>query len=83
MNAHSVAGRALALSLLPLTAACGGGTASSPARPSALDMARQKLGHVLIIMQENRSFDHYFGTFPGTEGIPMSDGVPSVCVPDP
>ncbi len=34
-------------------------------------------------MQENRSFDSYFGTFPGADGIPMRNGVPSVCVPDP
>lgn len=34
-------------------------------------------------MQENRSFDSYFGTFPGAEGIPMQNGVPSVCVNDP
>ncbi len=33
-------------------------------------------------MQENRSFDHYFGTFPGAEGIPMRNGRPAVCVPD-
>ena len=34
-------------------------------------------------MQENRSFDQYFGTFPGADGIPMQNGVPTVCVPDP
>jgi len=34
--------------------------------------------HVIIIMQENRSFDSYFGTFPGADGIP-----PRVCMPDP
>ena len=34
-------------------------------------------------MQENRSFDSYFGTFPGADGIPMLSGVPAVCVPDP
>jgi phospholipase C len=39
--------------------------------------------HVVVIMQENRSFDHYFGTYPGADGIPMQDGVPAVCVPDP
>jgi phospholipase C len=27
-----------------------------------------KIQHVLIIMQENRSFDSYFGTFPGADG---------------
>lgn len=42
-----------------------------------------KIQHVIIIMQENRSFDSYFGTFPGADGIPMKDGVPTVCVPDP
>ncbi len=34
-------------------------------------------------MQENRSFDDYFGTYPGADGIPMKDGVPTVCVPNP
>ena len=34
-------------------------------------------------MQENRSFDSYFGTFPGADGISMANGVPTVCVPDP
>ncbi|MHB1864714.1 MAG: alkaline phosphatase family protein [Candidatus Saccharimonadales bacterium] len=42
-----------------------------------------KIQHVVIIMQENRSFDSYFGTFPGADGIPMKNGVPTVCVPDP
>jgi len=34
--------------------------------------------HVVMIMQENRSFDSYFGTYPGANGIPAG-----VCVPDP
>ncbi len=42
-----------------------------------------KIRHVVIIMQENRSFDSYFGTYPGADGIPMRNGVPIVCVPDP
>jgi len=42
-----------------------------------------KIKHVIIIEQENRSFDSYFGTFPGADGIPMEDGVPTVCVPNP
>jgi phospholipase C len=42
-----------------------------------------KIRHVVVIMQENRSFDSYFGTFPGADGIPMSNGEPIVCVPDP
>jgi len=42
-----------------------------------------KIQHVIIIMQENRSFDSYFGTFPGANGIPMRHGMPTVCAPDP
>jgi phospholipase C len=42
-----------------------------------------KIRHVIIVMQENRSFDSYFGTFPGADGIPMRRGRPTVCVPDP
>jgi phospholipase C len=37
-----------------------------------------KIEHVVVIMQENRSFDEYFGTFPGADGIPAG-----VCLPDP
>jgi phospholipase C len=37
-----------------------------------------KIQHVVVIMQENRSFDSYFGTYPGAKGIPAG-----VCVPDP
>jgi phospholipase C len=42
-----------------------------------------KIKHVIIVMQENRSFDSYFGTYPGVDGIPMREGAPTVCVPDP
>ncbi len=48
-----------------------------------LELARNTIKHVVIINQENRSFDHYFGTFPGADGIPMADGVPTVCSPAP
>jgi phospholipase C len=41
-----------------------------------------KIKHVIIILQENRSFDSYFGTYPGADGIPMVNGVPTVCAPD-
>jgi phospholipase C len=42
-----------------------------------------KIKHIVVIMQENRSFDNYFGTYPGADGIPMKNGVPTVCVPNP
>jgi phospholipase C len=34
--------------------------------------------HVIMIMQENRSFDNYFGKFPGAVGIPKG-----ICLHDP
>jgi len=42
-----------------------------------------KIKHVVVIMQENRSFDTYFGTFPGADGIPAANGRFTVCVRDP
>ncbi len=59
-------------------------TAASPVSPMAdLATAQAKIKHIVIIMQENRSFDSYFGTYPGVDGIPMQNGVPTVCVMDP
>jgi phospholipase C len=40
-----------------------------------------RIKHVVIIMQENRSFDSYFGTFPGADGIPRRNGQFTVCLP--
>ena len=48
--------------------------ASAAAAPEGI----HKIQHVIVIMQENRSFDTYFGTYPGANGIPGG-----VCVPDP
>ena len=79
-SAHFDAAVNVLLSTLALLAGIATGVAA-PATP-ALD-GIHKIQHVVIIMQENRSFDSYFGTFPGADGIPMEHGVPIVCVPDP
>lgn len=34
------------------------------------------IDHIVLLMQENRSFDHYFGTMPGVEGIPAGASNP-------
>jgi phospholipase C len=60
--------------------ACALRTEAQAAKPAPKDMP---IRHIIIIFQENRSFDSYFGTFPGADGIPMQNGVPTVCVPDP
>ena len=41
-----------------------------------------KLDHLIFIVQENRSFDHYFGTYPGADGIPNARRPSDGCVPD-
>jgi phospholipase C len=71
--------------------AAGSGTpAATGARSPAPIVARSaaargihKIKHIVVIMQENRSFDNYFGTYPGADGIPMRNGRPAVCAPDP
>jgi len=48
---------------------------ASVIRPASSDSSGiHKIKHVVIIMQENRSFDSYFGTYPGADGIPTADG---------
>lgn len=42
-----------------------------------------QLQHIIIIMQENRSFDSYFGTYPGANSIPKKNGKFVICNPDP
>ena len=82
MNVRLTAPIALAAAL----AACQTGAAFAPPSPAsaAADTAGiSKIRHIIIIMQENRSFDSYFGTYPGANGIPMRGGAPSVCVTDP
>ncbi len=71
---RSVAAIVLAAAVLP---GCG-----QQATPS-IQAARGHLQHLIFIIQENRSFDHYFGTYPGADGIPMVNGKPTVCSPDP
>jgi phospholipase C len=50
--------------------AAGGGTTSAPAP------GLEKIDHFVFIIQENRSFDSYFGTYPGADGIPAGLELP-------
>lgn len=63
------------------------GGSAGVARPAVSNdnnsLGSNKIKHIVIILQENRSFDSYFGTFPGAHGIPMEKGVPTVCLNDP
>ena len=73
-SAARVAARiALALVFAPPLAQA---QAVPPGHAAKLKRAREKIQHVVIIMQENRSFDSYFGTYPGADGIPQGTCVP-------
>jgi phospholipase C len=51
------------------------GKAPAVDRAAYLAKAKEKIKHIIVIMQENRSFDHYFGTFPGADGIPNNGNI--------
>jgi len=70
---------ALALAtLVSLAAGCGGDGNPTTSERTGI----HKIRHVIVIMQENRSFDSYFGTFPGADGIRAANGRRGACVPD-
>jgi phospholipase C len=64
-----------ALTLAGAKGTVGASMASDPAAQlsaSAADklaLLRQRVKFVFVLFQENRSFDHYFGTYPGANGI--------------
>jgi phospholipase C len=43
--------------------------ASAPTRDQLIAALRAHVHHVFVIYQENRSFDSYFGTFPGADNL--------------
>ena len=46
------------------------------ASPTAASTSTTPIQHVVVLMQENHTFDNYFGTYPGADGIPAG-----VCMP--
>jgi phospholipase C len=78
----------LALVLAAALGGCAGlGSTASPAVSLFRGVGRRhgihRIRHVIVLMQENRSFDSYFGTFPGADGLPVRHGRFTTCVPDP
>src|SRR5438094_10171218 len=74
---------AIAVGVLGLTTFVAEIPGRSPRDAAHADTGIHKIRHVVVIMQENESFDSYFGTFPGADGFPMRHGRPAVCIPDP
>src|SRR5215472_7378796 len=56
--------------MLPMAALSAGGPTASPAdAPGPTCTAPGSIQHVIYLIKENRSFDNYFGTFPGANGL--------------
>ncbi len=64
--------------LLLVATLCGLLAGGAPSAHAEQLEGIHKIQHVVMIMQENRSQDTYFGTFPGADGIPAG-----ACLPDP
>jgi phospholipase C len=50
--------------------------AAAGTAPAATPSPTTPIEHFVVLMQENHSFDNYFGTYPGADGIP-----PGTCMP--
>jgi acid phosphatase len=61
---------------LLLAVAASATSASVAAQDQANPFAR--IGHIVVIFTENRSFDHVFGLFPGAEGVNSAAHPPQV-----
>ncbi len=60
---------------------CGGGGIFNPLPGPSPCSKLTDIEHVVILIQENRSFDHYFGSYRGVRGF--SDQSPAFQQPDP
>jgi phospholipase C len=74
--------------MVAAVAACSSGSHSpkSAAGPRAALVSHDglhKINHIIVIMQENRSFDSYFGRYPGADGLPRDAQGFTTCLPDP
>ena len=67
----AAAAAAITVGAKAAAAAAGDGQATEEAGytvPTGFTGTMADLKHVVILMQENRSFDHYFGQLPGVRG---------------
>ncbi len=48
--------------------ACGSASTPTPPSQPVIAAGLNQIQHIVIIVKENRTFDNYFGTFPGADG---------------
>ncbi|HYM63839.1 MAG TPA: alkaline phosphatase family protein, partial [Gaiellaceae bacterium] len=65
--------RQLALAVLAAALVAPGSVLAGQGGPPA---PTTPIEHFIVLMQENHSFDNYFGTYPGADGIPEGTCMP-------
>ena len=60
----------LALAVIACVGCAAKNPSTSTSAPPTSGTGLGKIQHVVVIMQENRSFDEYFGLYPGADGLP-------------
>ena len=63
-----------AIPVLALIVGCGGVSKTSSPTPTPTPVGQNQIKNVIVVIMQNRSFDHLFGAFPGANGI--QPGVP-------
>jgi phospholipase C len=74
VNWVRIIGLVLGVALLGI-AATGSGVARAD-EPNPPPETATPIKHFVVLMQENHSFDNYFGTYPGADGIPTGTCMP-------
>lgn len=69
--------RAAALLLGALLAAAAAGAPAQAQEAPERGASRTPLQHLVLVTQDHRSFDHYFGTRPGVDGLPADTCQPA------
>jgi phospholipase C len=70
MSRAATAVTALVLGVSLLSAPAAGARPTTPTPPPGQAHTTTPITHFIFMMQGDRSFDNYFGTYPGADGIP-------------
>src|SRR5665213_3110813 len=83
--AYNIALSAAAFFAIACACGCAGGSPGTAGPMVSGPLSATPVQHIVVIMQENRSFDHLFNGFPGADTVQtgMSRGVQVPLVPTP
>jgi len=77
-----VTGGTLAASSMKMIPSLQRATTTQKSSQSHVSSGPSAIKHIVVIVEENHTFDNYFGTYPGANGIAASTPQPSTTAPD-